>query len=311
MDTSKIENAKILLILNLIFFIIMSFFPVMIDIESNSYTVTFQNYLMGGWLGLILFIIVFLLLIKLRINNATKFAKVGIFFLSINVIVIILIVLTTERYEFASGFFIFLISYAIFAFITAYIARLREKTIVDELKSLTVKQKIKLLEEYGVKINDILNKAAKAKNSERFQEAIDHWESAVDKLRFVQSKLTPQSNNAKEITEQIRKIRIIIDETRGNYSEFLKEKKEREAVEKLKNMMEVSDRLNVDIVRQTLGLDKATFNTKLFEWAKQFNFRIDGDFIIINNNTIDDFIDALDEQFTIWEQLEEKGFKKT
>lgn len=86
----------------------------------------------------------------------------------------------------------------------------------------------------------------------------------------------------------------------------LQKRKEKERLEKIKEMMEVSTRINLDMMRDVLDMDKKTFNNKIFEWAKEFSFIIDGDYLNINKETISDFIYALDKQFAIWEKGKEK-----
>jgi len=59
-------------------------------------------------------------------------------------------------------------------------------------------------------------------------------------------------------------------------------------------------------MKDTLNLDTYTFNEKIFEWAKRFSFTIDGDYLVVNKDTVSDFMNALDEQFAIWEKMEEE-----
>jgi hypothetical protein len=68
---------------------------------------------------------------------------------------------------------------------------------------------------------------------------------------------------------------------------------EKEKVKKLKTMLKVSNRLKLKMIRTTLGLDKESFNNQIFEWAKKFNFTIDGDYIIINRETSSAFLHHL------------------
>ncbi|HEA70714.1 hypothetical protein LCGC14_1825230 [marine sediment metagenome] len=83
---------------------------------------------------------------------------------------------------------------------------------------------------------------------------------------------------------------------------------EQEKIKKIKTMFEVSDRLKLKMLRTTLGMRKEIFNTKIFEWAKKFHFKIDGDNIIINKETIPAFlhhINSIDkEENTITETTE-------
>ena len=78
-------------------------------------------------------------------------------------------------------------------------------------------------------------------------------------------------------------------------------------LKKLKKMLSVSDRIRMEQMRKILKMNEDTFNDNIIEWAVEFGFRIDGDYININFNTIDDFIGRLDNQFKIWEHQETTG----
>ena len=79
-----------------------------------------------------------------------------------------------------------------------------------------------------------------------------------------------------------------------------KAKKERE---KLERMMRVSSRIRLDIMRDVLNLDLHTFNEKIFEWAEEFSFEVDGDYLNINKDTVSSFIDSLEKKFSEWEKV--------
>lgn len=81
---------------------------------------------------------------------------------------------------------------------------------------------------------------------------------------------------------------------------------ERDALDKIKQMIRVSTRINLDRMQDALDMDNKTFNDKIFDWAEEFEFIIDGDYLIINKETISDFIDSLDRQFAMWEKAEEE-----
>ena len=77
-------------------------------------------------------------------------------------------------------------------------------------------------------------------------------------------------------------------------SELLKQRKlERERVDKIKEMLDVSYRIRLDLMRDALEMDEKTFSIKIFEWAHQFNFVIDGDYLNVNSEHVGDFIDNL------------------
>lgn len=44
-----------------------------------------------------------------------------------------------------------------------------------------------------------------------------------------------------------------------------------------------------------------------FDWAVEFGFRIDGDFILIENADIDAFVSSLDKQFEMWGKTEKSS----
>ncbi len=86
--------------------------------------------------------------------------------------------------------------------------------------------------------------------------------------------------------------------------------KERGILEKIKKMMSVSTQINLEIMRVALNLDKKEFNNKIFDWASEFGFTIDGDYLFIKKETISDFIDKLDKQFDIWGNEEDQVKKR-
>ncbi|MEX2716458.1 MAG: hypothetical protein Q6370_009175 [Candidatus Sigynarchaeota archaeon] len=77
---------------------------------------------------------------------------------------------------------------------------------------------------------------------------------------------------------------------------------EKEAVSKIKKMMQVSKRLRVDMMRDALGIDTKTFSSKMIDWAAQFGFQIDGDYVDFSTGDTNGFINELDSYFTDWAQ---------
>jgi len=104
----------------------------------------------------------------------------------------------------------------------------------------------------------------------------------------------------------------LIKESEKSKHEFQKKKEqeskklEEESINKLKKMIKVSDRLNLEMIRKALRLEEITFLDKIFDWAEEFGFRIDGDYLIIKKERVLDFIDLLDKQFASWEKGKEK-----
>ncbi len=78
-------------------------------------------------------------------------------------------------------------------------------------------------------------------------------------------------------------------------SEQVRSKKdEKEKIKRIKTMLKVSNRLKLKMMRTALELEKESFNNQIFEWAKKFEFTIDGDYMIINKETISAFLNHLE-----------------
>ena len=77
------------------------------------------------------------------------------------------------------------------------------------------------------------------------------------------------------------------------------EKEEQERIKRIKSMFEVSNKIRLDMVRTVLNMDEKMFNDKIFQWARQFKFIIDGDFLIINSDTINEFLENLKMGFDL------------
>ncbi|MBY9003170.1 MAG: hypothetical protein KGD73_04300 [Candidatus Lokiarchaeota archaeon] len=56
--------------------------------------------------------------------------------------------------------------------------------------------------------------------------------------------------------------------------------------------------------------DDKEFYEKLLKWIEQFNFRIDGEMLILNEENIEDFIVLLDKQYEDWNKKERAKYKK-
>lgn len=77
---------------------------------------------------------------------------------------------------------------------------------------------------------------------------------------------------------------------------------EKDTISKLKELIEKSPRVDLKQIKVALKMDAHTFNNKIIDWADKFGFTIDGDYLIVNKDTVSDFIDALDKQFAKWEK---------
>jgi hypothetical protein len=72
------------------------------------------------------------------------------------------------------------------------------------------------------------------------------------------------------------------------------------AIDKIRKMLTVSTRIKMDMMQRAIGLDADTFSNKIFDWAAEFGFKIDGDFVVIEGGDVTGFISKLDAEFADW-----------
>ncbi|TFG16606.1 MAG: zinc ribbon domain-containing protein [Promethearchaeota archaeon] len=73
----------------------------------------------------------------------------------------------------------------------------------------------------------------------------------------------------------------------------------KQLIQKIKSILEVSNKLKLDIMRTALDMDQKEFYEKVFIWAKKFNFLIEGDEIVVDHDSIPRFMDSLDKGFRV------------
>lgn len=66
-------------------------------------------------------------------------------------------------------------------------------------------------------------------------------------------------------------------------------------IKHLQSLLEVSKRVRIDMIQSLLKIEKEEFFDLLIGWCKKYKFEIDGDFLIINKETLPDLIDTLDK----------------
>jgi hypothetical protein len=86
--------------------------------------------------------------------------------------------------------------------------------------------------------------------------------------------------------------------------------KEQAIIEKIRKVMKVSTRVKMNLLRNYLKMNEDLFNEKIFDWAEQFGFTIDGDYLNIGKANVSEFIDELENQFKLWRRKEEDGLGK-
>ena len=82
------------------------------------------------------------------------------------------------------------------------------------------------------------------------------------------------------------------------------EQLEKVNIERIKKIFRVSRKLGFSAMQKALAMDENTFMIKIFDWADQFGFTIDGSEVIFKQEMKDDFISMLEDQFEQWEGKE-------
>lgn len=70
-------------------------------------------------------------------------------------------------------------------------------------------------------------------------------------------------------------------------------------LDKLRDMLKVSTKININILGEILGIDSSTFYDNIFGLAAQLDIAVDGDYLIINKISFSDFINALNDNFKL------------
>lgn len=79
---------------------------------------------------------------------------------------------------------------------------------------------------------------------------------------------------------------------------------------KLEKILRVSEKINLEIVRNILEMDQKTFQERVIDYSKQYGMKVEGNNLIINKENLDDFLNSLEDQFKEWEKEESFKTKK-
>ncbi len=100
-----------------------------------------------------------------------------------------------------------------------------------------------------------------------------------------------------ERIDQIRRERELKWQKQVELERQRKLEEERVLLNKIRKAMKVSTRIKMDLLRSYLKMDKTIFNEKIIDWAAQFGFVLDGDYLNIKEETVSEFIDELEKEF--------------
>ncbi|MEX2684919.1 MAG: hypothetical protein Q6373_025315 [Candidatus Sigynarchaeota archaeon] len=71
-------------------------------------------------------------------------------------------------------------------------------------------------------------------------------------------------------------------------------------VEKLRKIIKLSDRIEVAKLADALGIEEKHAWQRVFDWAEQFGFKVDGNMIVFGSGDTARFVDNLDKEFAEW-----------
>jgi hypothetical protein len=100
-----------------------------------------------------------------------------------------------------------------------------------------------------------------------------------------------------ERIDQIRREKELKWQKQVELERQRKLEEERVLLNKIRKVMKVSTRIKMDLLRSYLKMDKTIFNEKIIDWAAQFGFVLDGDYLNIKEETVSEFIDELEKEF--------------
>lgn len=84
-----------------------------------------------------------------------------------------------------------------------------------------------------------------------------------------------------------------------NNLEGIKGAVEQKIVEKIKNLIKVSTRINVNVLKEVLGVDDSIYYQNIFNLAAKLGLTIDGDYLKVDKISDSDFIRALNDYLNL------------
>jgi len=79
---------------------------------------------------------------------------------------------------------------------------------------------------------------------------------------------------------------------------------------KIRDYFHEKGKVNLNELRDFLKIDRKKYDLLIFQWAKQFGFKIEGDYLVFEEDTMKIFIETLEMKFEEWDKSEEGRAKK-
>jgi len=139
----------------------------------------------------------------------------------------------------------------------------------------------------------------------------NYFATAMNNVRFISRadppQIIPDWNLYFSLLFNIGYTSVVIVISLVGYKRY-KRNKESKRFQKFKEIIKESDQVEMEEIYKLFKkeYDKRTFYRKIFEWASEFNFTIDGETLLLKEGSIADFIKRLDNMFLKWEQDEKE-----
>jgi len=104
-------------------------------------------------------------------------------------------------------------------------------------------------------------------------------------LREKLGRQVPDKNKIDKLIEILNQVKMYKESEQLELKDL-----EKKRLDQIKSMILVSTRLKLEMMRIALNMDEKAFTKKIFEWAKKFNFVIDGDYLIVNPEYVSEFL---------------------
>lgn len=107
-----------------------------------------------------------------------------------------------------------------------------------------------------------------------FSKALEYHQKALN--------IEPNFRYAKQAIAELREI----SEKRLNPVDF----------EQFRSLILMSNKVRIDMIQEVLKVSRTELIDLMINWGKNFEFKLDGDYLIINKDNLDDFFDELENR---------------
>lgn len=160
-----------------------------------------------------------------------------------------------------------------------------DKNEITEIRGL---EHLKNLELLCVKRNPVAKWAYKKFGILGYIGCVD-GRAAVSYCQFEKMRSVRQSQPFQEIYQQphIRSSQVIIRQS------------QQELLLSLENMIQVSNRININMLREMLGVESSVFYSNIFNIAADLGLTVDGDYLNADNISVSDFVKAINKHLKL------------